>query len=64
VDDYGTGGIWFMLYALNEDQIHDRLLNVRVYVPGTKPDWMSEEFLADVADRRTFDIDDCRNQLG
>jgi hypothetical protein len=58
VDDYGTGGIWFVLNAASEDQIHAELRNVKVFAPGTKPDWMTEAFLRDVADRRTFDIDE------
>jgi hypothetical protein len=57
VDDYGTGGIWFMLYAESEDKIKARLRDVKVYAPGTKPDWMSHASLNEIAERRTFDID-------
>jgi hypothetical protein len=58
VDDYGTGGIWFVLLATSEDQVHQHLRDVKVWAPGTKPEWMSDEFYDQVAQRRTFDIDD------
>jgi hypothetical protein len=58
VDDYGTGGIWFVLLAKSEDQVHERLRDVKVWAPGTRPDWMSDDFFDGVAQRRTFDIDD------
>jgi hypothetical protein len=57
VDDYGTGGIWFIVLAQSEDQIHQRLRGVKVWPPGTRPDWMSDDFFDEVASRRTFDID-------
>jgi len=59
VDDYGTGGIWFVLHAASEDEIRMRLpaSTVKVYEPGAKPDWMTDAFFEDIARRRTFDID-------
>jgi hypothetical protein len=58
VDDYGTGGIWFLLLSAGENQIRARLPTVKIYAPGTRPDWMSDSFLDEVAASRTFDIDD------
>jgi len=58
VDDYGTGGIWFVLLAESVERIHERLRDVKVWEPGTKPDWMTAELFDEVAQRRTFDIDD------
>jgi hypothetical protein len=57
VDDYGSGGIWFMVLAQSEDQVRQRLRGVKVWSPGTRPDWMSDDFFDEVASRRTFDID-------
>jgi hypothetical protein len=57
VDDYGTGGIWFVVMAHAEDEIRRHLPSVKVYPPDTKPEWMSAELLRDIAERRTFDID-------
>jgi hypothetical protein len=57
VDDYRTGGIWFVVLAHSKDDIHLRLPRVRVWAPGTRPDWMSDELFDDVGKRRTFDID-------
>lgn len=57
VDDYGAGGIWFILLARSAQEIGAHLRNVKVWSPGTRPDWMSDEFLNEVAQRRTFDID-------
>jgi hypothetical protein len=57
VDDYGTGGIWFVLMARDEDEIHRHLPSVKVYPPDTKPEWMSDESLREIGERRTFDID-------
>jgi len=57
VDDYGMGGIWFIVFAENEDQVHERLPSVKVWPSGTRPDWMSGEVFAEVARGRTFDID-------
>ena len=57
VDDYGTGGIWFVIIADSEEQIHARLPSVKVYAPETRPSWMSEEFLEEIARRRTFEIE-------
>jgi len=58
VDDYGQGGIWFVLLAESVERIHERLRDVKVWAPGAKPDWMTDAFLDQVAQRRTFDIDD------
>ncbi len=58
VDDYGTGGIWFVLLARSEDEVLERLGCVRVWAPGARPEWMSAARLDEVAQRRTFDIDD------
>jgi hypothetical protein len=57
VDDYGTGGIWFVLLAESETQIHEQLRDVKVYSPGVKLEWMSDKELEDIARRRTYDID-------
>lgn len=58
MDDYGTGGIWFVVLAESIERIHECLRDVKVWEPGTKPDWMTAEFFDAVAQRRTFDIDD------
>jgi hypothetical protein len=57
VDDYGTGGIWFVVRAANEDDIRAVLPKVAIYPSGSRPEWMSEEKLADIATRRTYDLD-------
>ncbi len=57
LDDYGTGGIWFVLLASSKEEIHEVLPTVTVYPPGSRPDWMSEEMLGDIEARRSFDID-------
>jgi hypothetical protein len=57
VDDYGSGGIWFIVLAVSAEQIRARLHNVKVYKPGERPSWMTLEFLDGVADRRTYDVD-------
>jgi len=43
VDDYGSGGIWFVLLADSEAQIHERLGDVKVYSPGVKSEWMPDQ---------------------
>jgi hypothetical protein len=58
VDDYGSGGIWFVLLAQTEAQIHERLRDVKVYSPGVKPEWMPHQELEDIARRDTHDIDE------
>jgi hypothetical protein len=58
VDDYGTGGIWFVVVAANEDEIRKALPTVRVFAPGMRPDWMTAEDLRQIEVSRTFDIDD------
>lgn len=57
VDDYGMGGIWFVVFAESEDQVHARLPSVKVWASGTRPDWMSDQVFDEVARHRTFDID-------
>jgi hypothetical protein len=57
VDDYGTGGIWFVVRAANEDDIRAVLPKVVIYPSSSPPEWMSEEKLADIATRRTYDLD-------
>src|SRR5271166_5995750 len=57
VDDYGTGGIWFMIQASSEAQIRAALPTVRIYPPGSRPEWMSDEALSEIAIRRTYDLD-------
>jgi hypothetical protein len=57
VDDYGTGGIWFVLLARSEVEAHDALPEVRIFPPGVRPDWMSEDSFQQIAEHRTFDID-------
>ena len=58
VDDYGSGGIWFVVLADNADEIRGVLPTVDVYPPGTKPDWMSDEMLREIESRRTYRLDD------
>jgi hypothetical protein len=57
VDDYGTGGIWFIVRASSEHEIRRVLSTVVICPCGTRPEWMSEEKLAEIAARRTYDID-------
>ena len=57
VDDYGSGGIWFVVLSPDEDRIREVLPTVKVYPPGVRPDWMSKNALKEIEDRRTFDID-------
>ena len=54
VDDYGTGGIWFVVRAATEDDIRALLPNVLIYPTGLRPEWMSEEERADIGARRTL----------
>jgi hypothetical protein len=57
VDDYGTGGIWFVVRAVSEVDIRAVLPKVVIYPSGSRPEWMSGEKLADIALRRTYDLD-------
>jgi hypothetical protein len=57
VDDYGTGGIWFVVRAANENAIRAFLPKVVIYPAGSKPEWMSEEKRADIGALRTYDLD-------
>jgi hypothetical protein len=57
VDDYGTGGIWFVVRATNENDIRAVLPKVFVYPVGSRPEWMSQEKLAEIGARRTYDLD-------
>ena len=43
VDDYGTGGIWFVVRAANANDIRAFLPKVVIYPAGSRPEWMSEE---------------------
>jgi hypothetical protein len=36
VDDYGTGGIWFVVQVTSEDQIQSTLPTVRIVPEGSK----------------------------
>ena len=54
---YGTGGVWFVVRARSESDIQAVLPKVVVYPSGTRPEWMSEEELADIAAQRTYDLD-------
>jgi hypothetical protein len=58
VDDYGTGGIWFVLLADSADEIRRVLPTIGVYPSGVKPDWMSDEMLREIETRRTYRLDD------
>jgi hypothetical protein len=58
VDDYGMGGIWFLLLAPSENAIRAQLPTIKVWASGTRPDWMTDEFFDDIANGRTYDLDD------
>jgi hypothetical protein len=57
LDDYETGGIWFIVEARDEDEIHAVLPTVRVYPLGERPTWISDEMLKEIENQRTFRID-------
>jgi hypothetical protein len=56
VDDYGTGGIWFFVIAASENEIREELPTVKIYAPGTRPDWMSEGSEIEITHGRTYDV--------
>jgi hypothetical protein len=58
VDDYGTGGIWFVVRAPTEDDIAAVLPSVTIFPTGSRPDWMTDGQYDKVASNRTYDLDD------
>ena len=41
VDDYGMGGIWFLIDAKSPNEVEHKLPGVKAF--GLKPDWMSKK---------------------
>jgi hypothetical protein len=57
VDDYGTGGIWFVVRAPTESDITAALPSVTVFPAGSRPDWMTGAQYAKIASQRTYGLD-------
>lgn len=58
VYDYGSGAVWVSLLARSPREVETRFRDLRVL--ETQPDWMSDDELADIEDKKTFDIDDIK----
>lgn len=56
VDDYGMGGIWFIIWAVSVDQIKTKYPFLQVF--STRPAWMTDEIYSQISLNHTVDIDE------
>lgn len=55
MNDYGTGGNWFFIYAQNAEQIKQRYPELEVKEEW--PSWLRGEILKNTEEKLTYDID-------
>ena len=53
--DYGTGGLWAIVRARSEEEIHRDY--PELLIAPERPKWMTEERYQDLLDRECHDID-------
>lgn len=56
VDDYGQGGVWFIVAADSSDAIRRTLPFLKIV--SDRPAWMSDQDYADIERRFHLDVDD------
>lgn len=56
VYDYGSGGVWAVIYANRGEQIFEKYPMLRVF--DKRPSWMNEEEYQKIRATHSFDIDD------
>jgi hypothetical protein len=56
VDDYGTGGIWLLVWARSEEEITNKFSELKVR--DARPEWMTDEVYLRLNELRCYDIDD------
>ena len=54
--DYGMGGVWGVMAARSEQEIHQKYPQLKVV--EARPGWMSEADYDDILSNSSFDIDD------
>ena len=57
VYDYGTGGIWTVIYARNKKEITKKFPELIIYDYDQPPAWMEKKELADIESEGVYDID-------
>src|SRR5262245_21451791 len=55
VDDYGQGGIWYLVLADSGEQIKNKLLSLTGV--ESRPQWMDDARFERIREQRTLDID-------
>jgi hypothetical protein len=56
VYDYGMGGVWGVITARSEQEIHQKYPSVEII--KIRPDWMSDEDYKNILSKNSFDIDE------
>jgi hypothetical protein len=54
--DYGTGGVWAVMYARSPEEILQKYPKVSVQLEH--PHWMTDEVYKRIAEANTLDIDE------
>lgn len=56
VYDYGSGGVWAVIFAIKREQI--ALKYPRLKIIESRPGWMTDVEYTQIESRLSFDIDD------
>lgn len=60
VDDYGQGGIWYLVLADSPDQVTEKLPFLTIV--EDRPSWMDDAIYERMKKLRTIDVDDLSNE--
>ena len=60
VDDYGQGGVWYLVLAKSEEQIKERLPFLKLV--QDRPQWMDDSTYERLKTQRTIDVDDLTDE--
>ncbi len=60
VDDYGQGGIWYLVLAESPEQVKERLPFLTLV--EKRPTWMDDASYERMKEQRTIDVDDLSDE--
>jgi hypothetical protein len=60
VDDYGQGGVWYLVLADSAERIREKLPFLAVV--ETRPEWMDDEMYERMKAQRTIDLDNLSDE--
>ena len=60
VDDYGQGGVWYLVLARSEEQVKEKLPFLKLV--ADRPAWMDDASYERLKAQRTIDVDDLANE--